>query len=75
LDGFGIAHYWYPLPAGLIEMYRGEVAEGMGEPEAAKRHYARVTHWWRDCDPELVPLREQAREALARLSAEPRASP
>jgi hypothetical protein len=71
LDGFGIAHYWYPLPAGLIELYRGQVAEGLGDTEAAKRHYARVTRWWRHCDPELVPVREQAREALARLSAEP----
>jgi hypothetical protein len=28
----------------------------LGRGEAAKRHYGRVTQWWRDCDPELVPL-------------------
>jgi hypothetical protein len=71
LNGFGIAHYWYPLPAGLVELYRGQVAEGLGDAEVAKLHFDRVTRWWRDCDPELVPIREQARAALARLSAEP----
>ena len=75
LDGFGIAHYWLNSAPGLIELYRGEVAEGLNEPDDAKEHYARVVRWWRDCDRELVPLREQARDALARLSAEPRGSP
>jgi len=54
LEGFAIAHYWFNRTPSLIELYRGEVAEGL-----------------HDCDPELVPLREQARDTLARLSAEP----
>ena len=57
LDGFAIAHYWFNRTPSLIELSRGEVAEGL-----------------HDCDPELVPLREQTRDALARLSAEPRES-
>ena len=56
----------------VFQLYRGKAAEGLNDPDGAKEHYARVVRWLGDCDPELVPLREQARDALARLSAEPR---
>jgi putative alpha-1,2-mannosidase len=52
------------------QFYLGRIAEELGQPESAKEHYARTVRWWKDCDPELRPFREQAREALSRLTGE-----
>jgi tetratricopeptide (TPR) repeat protein len=63
----------YPANAmiGVVEVYRGRAAEGLGEPDEARAHYANVVRWWKDCDPEARPVYEEARAALARLTGEP----
>jgi serine/threonine-protein kinase len=71
LGSFDIGTYYFWLTPGVVELYRGQAAEGLGEVDRARRHYGNVVRWLADSDPELVPLRERAREALARLSAEP----
>ena len=71
LRTFDIGTYNIAVLRGQVELYLGRSAEGLGEREAAREHFSNVVRWWRQCDPELVPLREEAREALARLTAEP----
>ena len=53
-----------------LELLRARAREAMGEPEAARRHYGNVIHWWEDRDPELQGVRESAREDLRRLAGE-----
>lgn len=53
-----------------LEFNLGQVYEALGDPEEAKRHYARFVRFWEDCDPELRPLWERGREALERLTQE-----
>jgi hypothetical protein len=36
-----------------------------GERQKAREHYARFLELWRDCDPELRPLVEEARRRMA----------
>ncbi len=71
LDSFDNGSYNESVTLGLIHLYRARAAEGLEDLEAAKTSYGNVVRWWKQCDPELVPIREQAREALARLTAEP----
>jgi serine/threonine-protein kinase len=66
LQGPGLVPYRLHL-----EYARGEVAERSGDREAAQLHYSNLVRWLKDADPDLVPLREQAREALKRVSGEP----
>ncbi|MEE8550170.1 MAG: tetratricopeptide repeat protein, partial [Gemmatimonadota bacterium] len=54
-----------------VEFYLGQVYEALDDPEEAKLHYARFVRRWEDCDPELRPLWERGRQALARLTGEP----
>jgi eukaryotic-like serine/threonine-protein kinase len=61
---------WAPVMYAVNQFYLGQIAEELGQPEVAKEHYARTVRWWKDCDPELRPLREQARDALIRLTGE-----
>jgi serine/threonine-protein kinase len=63
---FRIAAFWplYTVPA---ELGLGEVAEARGDDAAARLHYGRVVRWWRDCDPALRPVRDQARQGILRL--------
>ena len=70
-DSFDNGSYNENVTPGLIHFYRAQAAEGLGDVEGAKTSYGNVVRWWKQCDPELVPIREQAREALARLTAEP----
>jgi serine/threonine-protein kinase len=70
LGAFDNSNFFWMTNPGLVELYRGRVAEGLGERDDAREHYARVVRWWRQADPELRPLWEQAREALARLTGE-----
>ena len=51
-------------------LLRGRVAERIGERERALRSYAWVAGMWRKADPELQPYVKEAREGLARLTAE-----
>ena len=46
--------------------------ERLGNRDQAIEAYAFVVEAWRDPDPELLPMVEEARAALARLTGEPR---
>ncbi len=63
-----LAQWYNSTPA---EFYLGQTYEALGDGEKAKLHYARFVRWWEDCDPELRPLWERGRQALARLAREP----
>jgi len=39
----------------------------MGNSEKAIEFYTRFVRLWKDCDPELVPIREEAQRNLDRL--------
>ncbi|NIN70631.1 MAG: tetratricopeptide repeat protein [Gemmatimonadetes bacterium] len=54
----------YVAPAHLR---RAQIHERLGEPEQAAEHYARFIELWRECDPELRPLVEDAEARLAQL--------
>jgi hypothetical protein len=71
LGSFDNGSYSVSTIPGLVELYRGQAAEGLGDTEAAKTHYANVLRWWRRCDAVLIPFRDEARMALERLTAEP----
>lgn len=70
-DSFGVEELTgeYITP---VEYYRGRAAEDLGSPDARLR-YQRFLRWWENADPELQALRDDARERLARLVAEPTA--
>jgi TolB-like protein/Flp pilus assembly protein TadD len=55
------------------EFYLGQTYEALGNLEEAKFHYGRFVRWWENCDPELRPWWERGREALVRLTREPKA--
>jgi tetratricopeptide (TPR) repeat protein/TolB-like protein len=69
-DSFDIGAYIFTAAPGLVELYRGHAVEGLGDRAKARSHYARVVRWLRQADPVLVPVREEARAALARLTGE-----
>ena len=68
---------WYEslptiTPFGLVYLAishfrRGEIYESLGQEEQAVEHYSRFIELWRDCDPELQPLVEDAKEKLSEL--------
>lgn len=76
---------WYgsfPDPVGNDLVYlapshhrRARIHERRGEVALAVRHYGRFVSLWRDADPQLQPLVEEARHALARLDRENTAGP
>jgi len=46
---------------------RGKIHEELGNMDAAIENYQKFIELWKDCDPELQPLVEQARVAIERL--------
>jgi serine/threonine-protein kinase len=56
----------------LWVLLRGRVAERLGDRTRAVQSYAWVAGMWRNADPELHPYATEAREGLARLTAEGR---
>jgi predicted Zn-dependent protease len=54
----------------LWSLLRGRVAERLGKRETAVQAYQWVTGMWRRPDPELQSYADEAREGLARLTAE-----
>jgi len=56
----------------IREYYLGRIAEERGRRTEAREHYARFVRWWHDCDPELRGWWEDGRQALPRVSEEPR---
>ncbi len=62
-----------PVPTEVLwSLIRGRAAERIGEREHAIRSYSWVVGMWRRPDPELEPYVVEAREGLARLTAEKR---
>ncbi len=60
-----------PAPSGIIWcLLRARVAERIGERDRAVQSYGWVAAMWRNADPELQPYVTEAREGLARLTAE-----
>ena len=60
-----------PGPSEILwVLLRGRVAERIGEHGSAAQSYAWVAGMWRNADPELQPYVTEAREGLARLTAE-----
>ena len=62
--------YGYPLDRGprALALYRlGPLYEQLGETEKARAAYAEFIERWVDADPELRPMVDTARAALARL--------
>jgi hypothetical protein len=61
-----------PIDAVIVALERGRVHERLGNRETAIEAFTFVTDAWRNADPELQPMVDEARAALARLVAEPR---
>jgi hypothetical protein len=57
---------------GIWALERARLAEKVGEREKAKYWYGHVAALWRHADPELQPSVAEVREALGRVTAEPR---
>ena len=55
---------------GPWHLHRATLSEQLGARAQAIEDYQMVAGLWRDPDPELRPLRDEARAALARLTAE-----
>jgi serine/threonine-protein kinase len=64
--------YFSNLDSQLRALERGRVYERLGDRARAIEAYGFVTDVWRNADPELQPLVEEARTALRRLGREPR---
>ena len=59
----------YLAPASLR---LGQLYEARGDRRLALWHYGRFVRLWRDCEPRLAPVLEEARRGAQRLTAEPR---
>jgi eukaryotic-like serine/threonine-protein kinase len=60
-----------PSPTAVLwTLLRGRAAERLNQKELAVQSYAWVAGMWRKPDPELAPYVSEAREGLARLTAE-----
>jgi serine/threonine-protein kinase len=60
-----------PSPTAVLwALLRGQLAERMNQREMALQSYSWVLGMWRKADPELQPYVTEAREGLARLTAE-----
>jgi DNA-binding SARP family transcriptional activator/TolB-like protein len=55
------------LYTGPAELRQAQIYERKRDRRRAIEHYSRFLELWRDCDPALQPLVQQARDALARL--------
>jgi serine/threonine-protein kinase len=65
-------NWWFPRAWHVVwALERGRVNDRLGNEEEAVEAYAFVADVWRHADPELQPVVEEARAALARLSGEP----
>jgi hypothetical protein len=56
---------------GLWRLQRARALERLGRRDAAIEDYRFTANVWRHADPELQPYVAEARQALARLTAEP----
>jgi tetratricopeptide (TPR) repeat protein len=73
LGRHGDALPWYRalshdfLHTGPAHLRMAQIHERRGARQDAIKHYSRFLELWRDSDPTLQPLVQQARDALARL--------
>jgi len=68
-----IADADYSAPSEVLwAIERGRVNERLGNRDKAVESYSFVAAVWRNADPELQPYVKEAKEALTRLSTEPR---
>ena len=71
--GYEDALPWYRalsydfLYTGPAHLRMAQIYERRGERQKAIEHYSRFLELWRDSDPALQPLVQQARDAMARL--------
>jgi tetratricopeptide (TPR) repeat protein len=73
LEMFPIMTAAWPRPEWVVwTMERARVNDRLGNNEQAIEDYAHVVNAWRDADPYFQPVVEEARDALARLTGEPR---
>jgi tetratricopeptide (TPR) repeat protein len=61
----------YHLSPTIIARSLGRVYEAKGDRGRAAEEYGKVARWWKNADPFLQPLREEALQALRRVTAEP----
>ena len=66
------ARYDYVLLA-MSHLRRGQLRERRGDRSAAARHYRAALDIWRDGDAWVAPMRREASDGLARVSAQARA--
>jgi serine/threonine-protein kinase len=64
--------YWDRSGAVAWALERARVNDRLGNRARAIEDYSYVVDAWRNADPELQPIVDEARSALARLTAEPR---
>lgn len=64
LRHFNAQNHHGDLYIALLELERGRTKFAMGRHDEARGHYERFARWWRDCDPALRPLRNEALTAL-----------
>jgi DNA-binding SARP family transcriptional activator/tetratricopeptide (TPR) repeat protein len=65
LESLPMYSYALLAPSFLLQ---GKAYEEVGNARAARFAYDRFLRWWQNSDPELDPVKEQARAALQRLS-------
>ena len=68
-QSFDAYDYFYTTQVNFL---LGHIYEELGQTEEAIVHYDRFVTFWQDSDPQLRPWWEEGREALARLTGEPR---
>ena len=51
----------------MAHLRRAEIYDRLGSREKAAEHYTSFIDLWRDCDPELRPMVDEARRALERV--------
>jgi hypothetical protein len=64
--------WWFSFALPLWRLERARANERIGNLSQAVQDYQYVAGVWRYADPELQPYVKEAKEALARLSTEPR---
>jgi tetratricopeptide (TPR) repeat protein len=57
------------VSTGPAHFRTAQIAEIRGERQTAIDHYTRFIELWRDCDPAVLPMRQEAESALARPRA------
>jgi hypothetical protein len=62
----------HSVDANMWRLHRARLAERRGEREMALEEYAFIARLWRDADEPLRSLAVESREAVARLTGEPR---